>query len=96
MTGKPVIPVGLRDAWSAALGIRYDLHAKISDELGAINGQITALAQAELSIAFPIGSLQYVMTLFAAHYFLDEKINRLKLIGTFLVVGGIALVIISK
>lgn len=53
------------------------------------------LAQADLSLAFPIDSMQYVLTLVAAHIFLGEKVNRLKLTGTILVMGGILLVAIS-
>lgn len=56
---------------------------------------LTALAQTDLSIAFPIDSMQYVVTLVAAHFFLNEKVNKLKLIGTLLVVGGIILVAMS-
>lgn len=56
---------------------------------------LMVLAQADLTIAYPIGSVQYILTLAAAHFFLDEKINRLKLIGTLLVMVGIALVSVS-
>ena len=56
---------------------------------------LAALAQADLSIAFPIDSMQYIMTLVAAHIFLGEKINKMKLTGTLLVVGGIILVVLS-
>ena len=56
---------------------------------------IAALAQAELSLVFPITSLQYIVTMVAAHYLLDEKINKFKLIGTFLVIIGIILVALS-
>jgi uncharacterized membrane protein len=56
---------------------------------------IFALATADLSIVFSLGSLQYVIVLFAANYFLGEKIDFPKLIGTLLVVAGIALVLAS-
>lgn len=56
---------------------------------------IAALAQAELSLVFPITSLQYIVTMVAAHYLLGEKINKLKLIGTLLVIIGITLVALS-
>ncbi len=54
-----------------------------------------ALAQADLSIVYPVGSLQYILTLVGAHIFLDERINRMKTIGTLLVMAGILLVILS-
>lgn len=56
---------------------------------------LAALAQAELSLVFPITSIQYIVTMVAAHYLLGEKINKLKLIGTVLVMIGITLVALS-
>jgi drug/metabolite transporter (DMT)-like permease len=56
---------------------------------------IIALAQGDLSIVFPLGSLQYILILFGAHFFLGEKIDRMKVAGTFLVVFGIILITIS-
>ena len=56
---------------------------------------LIALAQTELSVAYPIDSLQYIMTLFAANIFLGEKIDRMKIMGTVLVIGGIVLISFS-
>jgi len=56
---------------------------------------IIALAQADLSLVFSIGSIQYIMILFLAHGLLGEKIDKMKLTGTFLVVLGIILITIS-
>ena len=56
---------------------------------------LLAIAQGDLSLVFPIGSLQYVLILFLAHKFLGEKIDRMKLIGTLLVMVGIVLMSIS-
>lgn len=53
---------------------------------------LIALAQGDLSLVFPIGSLQYIMILFLAHIFLGEKIDKMKFIGTFLIVFGIVLI----
>lgn len=54
-----------------------------------------ALAEGDLSLVFPIGSIQYILILFSAHFFLDEKIDAMKLVGTLLVVMGIILISIS-
>jgi len=54
-----------------------------------------AIAQGDLSLVFPIGSLQYILVLFLAHKFLGEKIDRMKLIGTLLVMAGIVLMSVS-
>lgn len=56
---------------------------------------LVALAQADLSLAFPVDSMHYLMTLAMAHIFLGEKINKLKVIGTVLVMIGITLVALS-
>ena len=57
---------------------------------------IFALAQGDLSLVFSLGSLQYVLILFGAHIFLGEKIDRMKFLGTFLVVFGIILITMSR
>jgi drug/metabolite transporter (DMT)-like permease len=56
---------------------------------------IFALAQGDLSLVFSLGSLQYILILFGAHFFLGEKIDKMKVAGTFLVVFGIILITIS-
>jgi uncharacterized membrane protein len=56
---------------------------------------LMALAQGDLSLVFPMGSIQYLLILLSAHFFLGEKIDRMKLAGTFLVVLGIFLLTAS-
>jgi drug/metabolite transporter (DMT)-like permease len=56
---------------------------------------LLAIAQGDLSLVFPIGSLQYILILFLAHKFLGEKIDKMKLIGTLLVMVGIVLMSVS-
>ena len=56
---------------------------------------LVALAQADLSFVFPAGSIQYILILFGAHIFLGERIDRMKVAGTILVVAGIALIALS-
>ena len=53
---------------------------------------LMALAQGDLSLVYPIGSLQYVLTLIAARIFLHERIDGMKLTGTLCVVVGIILI----
>ena len=56
---------------------------------------IVALAQADLSFVFPVGSIQYILVLFSTYVFLGEKIDRMKLTGTLLVITGIVLITLS-
>ncbi|MDP3790304.1 MAG: EamA family transporter [Candidatus Omnitrophota bacterium] len=51
-----------------------------------------ALAGANLSAVSPLGSMQYILILIAAHFFLGEKMDFLKVAGTLLVIMGIILV----
>lgn len=53
---------------------------------------ITVLAGAELSLVFPIESVQYILVMLGAYLFLRESINWTRLVGTSLIVAGIALV----
>lgn len=54
-----------------------------------------ALASGELSFVYLLGSIQYIFALFAAHFYLREKINTGKLIGTLLITLGIILTAVS-
>jgi uncharacterized membrane protein len=57
---------------------------------------LIVLAQGDLSLVFSLGSMQYILILFGAHFFLGEKIDRMKLIGTLLVIFGIILITMSR
>jgi drug/metabolite transporter (DMT)-like permease len=56
---------------------------------------LIALACADLSLVFPIDSMQYIVTLAFARIFLGEKVDSMKLAGTLLVVAGIIIVALS-
>ena len=56
---------------------------------------LMALSRGDLSLVYPLGSIQFILILFSAHIFLNEKIDKMKLIGTFLVVLGIVFITIS-
>ncbi len=54
---------------------------------------IIALKGGELSILYPIASLDYIWTCFLAKKYLGEKINTYKWTGVFIIVIGISLII---
>jgi undecaprenyl phosphate-alpha-L-ara4N flippase subunit ArnE len=56
---------------------------------------IAALSQAALSIVFVLGSMQYILILIASRFFLGEKIDRMRLLGTLFIAAGITLVALS-
>jgi len=56
---------------------------------------ISALSSGDLSVVYPLGSIQYIFVLFSSHFFLGEPIDREKLIGTALVTAGIVFIALS-
>lgn len=50
---------------------------------------LAAIAQADLSWAYPLSSIQYVFVLLIARLWLGERIDRMRLIGTLLICAGI-------
>ncbi len=53
---------------------------------------LLVLAEAELSLAFPLDSLQYIIILFSSYLFLGERINRDHILGTAFIIAGIVFV----
>ena len=53
---------------------------------------LAALSNADLNIVFPLGSLQYILILFASRFFLSEKIDAPRALGTLFIAGGIVLI----
>ena len=56
---------------------------------------LLAVAQADLSLVYPIGSLYYIFVLILARLFLNERLDRMKILGTLFIFGGILLIIRS-
>jgi len=52
---------------------------------------LLVLAHAELSLAFPLDSIQYIFILLASSLLLKERINRDRIAGTFFIIVGIVL-----
>lgn len=50
---------------------------------------LIALSKFDLSLVFPVSSMQYILALIGSRIFLREKIDRMKLLGTLLITGGI-------
>jgi len=53
---------------------------------------VLALANADLSFVFPMGSINYIFILLATRIFLNEKLDRMKLIGTSIIIVGLFLI----
>jgi len=57
---------------------------------------LLALSQAELSVVFPLGSIQYILILFASRLFLSETTDALRIFGTLLITLGIAFTMLGE
>lgn len=53
---------------------------------------IKVLSKVELSYAYPMVSLGYVITTFYAYFFLNESISIQRVLGIFLIIGGVVLI----
>ena len=58
----------------------------------ALVAWLAAMSQGELSLVYPIGSIYYILVLFLARFFLGEKMDRVRILGTILIVIGIAFI----
>ncbi len=54
---------------------------------------LMAVSQADLSLVYPIGSVYYIFVLVLARLFLGEKLDKLKIVGTFFILMGILLIV---
>ena len=57
---------------------------------------LAALSQAALSVVFVLGSMQYILILAASRFFLGEKIDSMRLLGTLFIAIGITLVALAN
>ncbi len=56
---------------------------------------IISIKYGELSVLYPIASLNYIWSIFLATKYLDEKMNSFKWIGIFLIIIGVILIGVS-
>ena len=54
-----------------------------------------AIAQSDLSLVYPLGSLYYIFILISARIFLNEKLDRMKILGTLFILAGILFIVKS-
>ena len=57
---------------------------------------LLALSKAELSVVFPLGSIQYILVLLAARLFLSEQTDAMRISGTVLITLGIVLIMLGE
>ena len=56
---------------------------------------LAAIAQGDLSLVYPLGSLYYIFVLILARAFLGEKIDAMKIFGTAFILIGMAFIVSS-
>ena len=57
---------------------------------------LVALSQTALSVVFVLGSMQYILILVGSRFFLGEKIDGMRFLGTVFIATGITLVALSS
>jgi len=50
---------------------------------------LIALSKVELSVAYPMLSIGYIIVMIVSYYFLNETLTITKIFGTLMIVGGI-------
>ena len=80
---------------SEVIGMIFPYPWLIDEEMSRLVVWLAALSQGELSLVYPLSSLQYLMVLFAARLFLKEKMDLAKITGTLLIASGIVLISLS-
>ncbi|OGT22455.1 MAG: hypothetical protein A3C55_00400 [Gammaproteobacteria bacterium RIFCSPHIGHO2_02_FULL_42_13] len=53
---------------------------------------LVVLSRIQVGMAYPLSSLGYITTAIAAAYFLGENFSLLRMIGIFVIIGGVYLV----
>jgi drug/metabolite transporter (DMT)-like permease len=53
---------------------------------------LVVISRVDLSVAYPMLGLSYVITVFASWQLLDEPLNWQKVVGSFVICAGVALV----
>lgn len=53
---------------------------------------LMVLSRVPVSVAYPLTSLGYIINAFAAYYFLGEALTPTRLLGVFIILGGVYLV----
>lgn len=56
---------------------------------------LMALSQGDLSLVFPLGSIQYILVLAGSKFFLSEKVDLMRLLGTALIAIGIVVISVT-
>ncbi|SEN84127.1 EamA family transporter [Paenibacillus sp. OV219] len=53
------------------------------------------VSRVDLSLAYPIQSLAYIISIFGAYYFFGESLSALKIVGCLLILAGVACIGLS-
>lgn len=57
---------------------------------------LAAFSWGDLSIVFPVGAFSYVFTALMAKFYLQEDVNILRWIGTFIIICGVFVLLIGE
>lgn len=88
------IPVGFINFFNFALSLalNYWFISAISCYILSIGLWMAVLSKVEVSLAYPLLSIGYIITAFIGYFFLKENINFLRIIGLSFICTGIIFV----
>jgi multidrug transporter EmrE-like cation transporter len=85
-TAANAIPVGLK------LAVQPTIVGGLACYVVSVVVWIMALSRVEVSIAYPMLSLGYVVNAVAAHYLFGEAVSPMRVAGIFVIIVGVVMV----
>lgn len=94
MLGSPPLPSELGEAPGFAVSLLLSgwFIAGMTCYAISIGSWMLVLGKAEVSLAYPLLSIGYVITAFIGYYFLGENVNAVRIAGIALICAGIVVV----
>jgi multidrug transporter EmrE-like cation transporter len=85
-TAANAIPVGVK------LAMQPPIVGGLACYVVSVVVWVMALSRVEVSIAYPMLSLGYVVNAIAAHYLFGEAVSPMRVIGIFVIIVGVVMV----
>jgi len=89
-------PAALNLSWFQRLSCESWIYAAVAGYLGSFVTYMTLLKHAPIGPAFAASHLEVVLVLIVSVLFLGETLSIIQIIGSLLIVGGIALLAVGK
>ncbi len=91
-TGQVLFKVGLRHGFLWQSLVSAPILLGFASYAASSLLWLYALARLPLGLAYPFLSLNFILVLLASHWVLREPLTRGQILGTALIIGGVALI----